>query len=390
MNFPQQIPRPKLLAELQDGVQNSPITALLGPRQCGKSWLTRSFASSRENYFDLNDFEDTLRLEESQFRILDGLTGTVVIDEAQRMPELFLKLRVLADRDDIRARFVITGSASPNIVRGVSESLAGRVRFIDGGGFTADEVGWENFPSLWLKGGLPPAWLYEMPENSFRWRLDYITTFIERDLPALTQSRLSTSQLRRLLILLANCHGRYWNNNTAAEMLGVDIKTVQRHLELFKGAYLLRELPLFDANLNKRLRRAPRLYFRDSGLLHALLMIRDAHQLPGHPQYGPSWEGFCIEQIIRMSRSHERQCFTWSLEQGPEVDLLLEKPQGMFGFECKAGAAPRLEPSMEKAMHYLGLKKLYVIYPGERDYPLTETIEVVAFKNLESRFESLI
>lgn len=173
-------------------------------------------------------------------------------------------------------------------------------------------------------------------------------------------------------------------------MLGVDIKTVQRHLELFKGAFLLRELPLFDANLNKRLRKAPRLYFRDSGVLHALLMIRDAHQLPGHPQYRPSWEGFCIEQVIRMTRSHERQCFTWSLEQGPEVDLLLEKPQGRFGIECKAAAAPRLETSMERAVQFLGLKKLYVIHPGEKDYPLNEQIDVVAFRNLGSRLEDLV
>lgn len=389
MQFEPQIPRPQMLQELRLGLEASPITILLGPRQCGKSWLTRSFASSSGNYFDLSSFEDSLRLEETQFRVLDDLDGIVVIDEAQRMPEIFRKLRILADSPGTRARYIVTGSASPAIVRGVSESLAGRARFIEAGGFTADEVGWENFKSLWLKGGLPPAYLHQLPENSFRWRQDYVMTFIERDLPQLTQSRLTSVQIRRLLMLLANTHGRYWKASEASELLGVDIKTVQRHLELFKGAFLIRQLPLYVTNLNKRLRKAPRFYFRDTGILHTLLAVEEWSQLLANPQYGPSWEGFCIEQVIRMTRSHEDQCFTWSLEQGAEVDLILAKPSGVWGIECKAGPAPKKEPSMEAAANLLGLKGLFVIYPGAKSYELTDKIKVVAFSELESCIPTL-
>lgn len=383
MEAESQVPRIEAIQQIAQGLADSPIVALLGPRQCGKTWLARTFCQRPETYFDLQDFVDRVRLEDSHFRILDSLEGTVVIDEVQLKPELFQKLRVLADRPTSRTRFLITGSASPAIIRGVSESLAGRVHIIPMGGFTAAEAGWDRWERLWLQGGLPPSFLRTIPENSFKWRLDYISTFLARDLPALAASQLSDEQLRRFFQLLAHHHGQYWNHSETAQTVGVSYKSIQRYVELFKGAFLLRELPPYFVNIAKRVRKAPKLYLRDSGLLHALLMLRSHHDLQAHPRYGASWEGFCIEQIIRLTHAHDDECFTWSVQSGPEVDLVLRRPGGTFGFEFKVGDAPLRTRAMSTAVHDLDLAHLYVVYPGTRDYPLDERISVVGFNNLE-------
>lgn len=383
MQFDSQVPRTELLKQVEVALADSAVTSLLGPRQCGKTWLARHFTSRPENYFDLQNYVDLVRLEDSNFRVLDGLEGTVVIDEAQLKPDLFPKLRVLADRPFSKTRFLITGSASPGIVRGVSESLAGRVRFVPLGGFTAVEVGWENWQKLWLRGGMPPAYLREIEENSFKWRLDYISTFLARDLPLLAETRLGDEQLRRFFQMLAHHHGQNWNHSETARTIGVSYKAVQRYVDLFKGAFLLRELPPYFVNTGKRLRKAPKLYLRDSGILHALLMLRDFPQLQSHPRFGASWEGFCIEHVIRLTQAHDEQCFTWSVQGGAEVDLVLTRPAGVFGFEFKAGDAPRKTASMAAAVADLKLAKLFVVYPGTVDYPLGEGIEAVGFQNLE-------
>lgn len=377
-----QISRPRQVTRIQEAIAASPIAALLGPRQCGKTWLVRGFANHRDNYFDLHEYVDRVRLEDSNFKVLDGLDGVVVIDEAQEKPELFQKLRVLADRPERQTRFVITGSASPDIVRGVSESLAGRIRLLPMGGFACDEVGWENWETLWLRGGYPRAYLHELPQNSLTWRLDYITQFLAKDLRLLADTKMSGEQLRRLLQMMANYHGQYWNHSKAAEVIGVNYKTVQRHLEIFKGAFVTRELPPFFENAGKRLRMAPKIYLRDTGLLHAMLMLRDLSQLQSHPVMGASWEGFCIEQIICLSEAREEECFTWSVQNGAEVDLVMVRPAGRFGFEFKVGDAPQRTKSMMTALQDLKLKKLFVIYPGNRDYALDETLEVVGITNL--------
>ncbi len=382
MLFKSQIPRPAIVDRIRNGLANSPVTALLGPRQSGKTWLARPFTSKPENWFDLHSLLDRARLEDSNFRILDGMEGVVVIDEAQEKPELFPKLRVLADRPDSVTRFLITGSASPAIVKGVSESLAGRVRLLALNGFNAEEVGWENWQKLWLQGGFPRAYLHEIAEESMNWRLDYIEQFLRRDLPLLAETHLSDQQRRRLLLLIANCHGQYWNHSKAAQTIGVSYKTIQRHIEILQGAYILRELIPFHTNIEKRLRKAPKIYLRDSGLLHALLQVQDQARLSGHPALGASWEGFCIEQIINLTNSRDEACFTWSVQSGPEVDLILTMKSGLFGFECKASDAPRRTTSMISAVNDLSLAKLFVIYPGESDYALDEKIEVVGIKNL--------
>lgn len=390
MQFKSQIPRTTMVARIRKGLANSPVTALLGPRQCGKTWLTRAFASSPENYFDLHTPIARAQLEDSNFGILDGLEGVVVIDEAQEKPELFLKLRVLADRPENHTRFLITGSASPSIAKGVSESLAGRVRLLALSGFNVDEVGWENWQKLWMQGGFPRAYLHELEEESMDWRLDYIEQFLRRDLPLLAETHLTDEQKRKLTQIIAHKHGQYWNHSEAAGIIGVSYKTIQRHLEILKGAYILRELPPFYTNIQKRLRKAPKIYLRDSGLLHALLLIQDQARLSAHPSLGASWEGFCIEQIISLTHSRDEECFTWSVQSGPEVDFVLTKKKGLFGFECKASDAPQRTSSMITAVKDLSLAKLFVIYPGEKDYRLDDKIEVVGFKNLSRILPQII
>jgi len=382
MQYLTQVPRFEMVRRIRASLDEVPVTALLGPRQCGKTWLARQFVPRPENYFDLHDFVDRARLEESYFKVLDGLTGTVVIDEAQARPDLFQKLRVLADRPMTPARFLITGSASPGIVKGVSESLAGRVRLVPLGGFTADEVGWPNWQNLWLRGGFPPAYLSEIEENSLAWRQDFLSTFIHRDLRLLADTQMSEDALRRFLQLLAHSHGQNWNHSEAARALGVSYKTIQRHMEILVGAFMVRQLPPFFVNVAKRLRKAPKVYLRDPGLLHTLLMLRDHAQLPAHPRYGASWEGFCIEQIVRMTNTRDEECFTWSVQGGEEIDLVLQKPGGLFGFEFKAADAPRRTPSLTASMTSLDLTRVFIIYPGEMDYNLDDKLEVVAFRNL--------
>ena len=371
-----------MVARIKNGLANSPITALLGPRQCGKTWLATPFASCPENRFDLHNLLDRARLEDSNYRVLNGLEGVVVIDEAQEKPELFLKLRVLADRPQSQTRFLITGSASPSLIKGVSESLAGRVRLLPLSGFDVGEVNWENWQKLWLRGGFPRSYLHEIEEESLNWRLDYIEQFLRRDLPLLAETHMTDEQRRRLLQLIAHKHGQYWNHSEAAGIIGVSYKTIQRHIEILKGAYILRELPPFHTNIQKRLRKAPKLYLRDSGLLHALLLIQDHSRLSAHPALGPSWEGFCIEQIVNLAGAREEECFTWSVQSGPEVDLVLAGRHGLFGFECKASDAPRLASSMTTAVQDLDLTTLFVIYPGKTIYPLGDKIDAVGFDSL--------
>jgi len=376
------IPRPAILARLRAAFDGWPIVALLGPRQCGKTSLVRGLASRPENYFDLHSPVDFARLEAQGFSILGGLEGVVVIDEAQRRPDIFPYLRVFADRPDRRTRFLLTGSASPDIVTAASESLAGRVRLIELSGFTVEEVGWSAWRELWLKGGYPEAFKRQVPENSFDWRRDYIQQFIGRDLPLLAGTKLSVGQIFRLLQYAAHCHGQNWNHSDAGRVAGVSYHTIERYMELLQGAFITRELRPYFVNIGKRLRKAPKIYLRDSGILHALLLTRDFPQLQGHPRYGASWEGFCIEQIIRLTQSRDEECFTWSVQGANEVDFILQKPAGLFGFEFKAADAPKLTRSMAQTVEDIGLTQLFVIYPGEVDYALTDRINVVAFQNL--------
>ncbi len=340
-----------------------------------------------ENYFDLEDDVSLVRLEGGAQSVLDRLSGTVIIDEVQRRPQLFTSLRVLADRPEHRARFLILGSASPALLKESSESLAGRISFIDMGGFHIGELppeelelGWER---LWVLGGFPRAFLPADTQFSYRWRLDYLRALAERDLRELAETKLTSDQIRRLLLIVAHHHGQAWNHSAVAETLGISSKTVQRHMEILKAAFMVREMTPFHANVAKRLRKAPRYYYRDSGLLHALLGLKDIASVTSHPIIGASWEGFCIEQIIRVFELDETKCYCYSVQSGTEMDMVVETSHGMIGFEFKAGPAPSRTRSMVEAIQDIGLEKVFVIYPGHQRYALDEKIEVVPLKFLE-------
>lgn len=375
------IARIQIRKEVTEALDRSPVCLLLGQRQAGKSHLARSLGAVSQNYFDLESMVDERRLEENAQGELAKLYGLVVIDEVQRQPKLFPLLRYLADRKDNPARFLLLGSAAPRLVRGVSESLAGRIAYVDMGGFNIGEVEPQFHETLWLQGGLPEAYLSD-EATSFKRRLDYLKAVIEQDMRELAETRIQPSSLRKLLSYMANSHGKPWNHSSAARLLNVDAKTVQRYVELFEGMFLIRLLQPYDRNLGKRLRKSPTLYFRDAGLMHALLSIRSTLELSRHPIYGFSWEGFGLEQVIRVLGLREEECFTYSVHSGDEMDLVVERGGVRFGFEFKASTNPGITDSMQHSIRDLDLARVFVVHPGDQDYSLNEKIEAVAVRNL--------
>jgi uncharacterized protein len=374
------VDRTAFRAQILESVRLFRITAILGPRQCGKTTLARELAVSPEAYFDLEDPVDLARLEAPR-QALGALTGLVVIDEVQRRPDLFPLLRVLADRPGMPARFLLLGSASLDLMSGVSESLAGRVGFVDLAGFDATEVGMDRIGTVWLRGGFPESYLSETDEVSLAWRQQFIRTLLTRDLPQLGIS-IPAEQLRRFWLMLAHYHGQLWNASEIAASLGVTYKTTQRYLDILAGTFMIRALPSWTENLGKRVRKAPKIFLRDTGLLHALLGIRSMRDLQGHPKLGASWEGLAIEHVLRVVREQPGEAYHWGTHGGAELDLLLVRGDRRWGFECKYADAPRTTRSMRAAVEDLGLERLFVLYPGEKDYALDERIQVMAFGNV--------
>lgn len=368
------IDRPRLLARIRAALRRSRVVALIGPRQSGKTTLARRIVppdSSR--YFDLEDPASLGRLVEPM-TALAGLRGVVVIDEIQRRPDLFPILRVLADRQPLAARFLILGSASPALQRQSSESLAGRLETITLSGFSLTEVGGGAQGRLWRRGGFPLSYLARSEADSFQWRQQFIQTFLERDLPQLGINRPATMMLR-FWTMLAHYHGNVWNAAEPARSLGVSQPTVRRYLDLLGDLFIVRQLPPWHANLKKRQVRSPKVYVRDSGLLHQLLGIRGERELLSHPKSGASWEGFVIEETLRLVEPDE--AYFWATHTGAELDLLLFKEGRRIGVEVKRQDAPRLTPSMQIALADLDLDHLTVLYPGTRRFSLADRVSVV-------------
>lgn len=361
------------------GFARSPAVALLGPRQCGKTTLARAFADTSAEparVFDLEHPADEAALR-NPLLVLEPLQGLVVIDEVQRMPALFPVLRVLLDRPNAPAKFLLLGSASPHLVRGVTESLAGRVAFVDMQGFSLEDVGPDRYRQLWLRGGFPRSFLADDEAASFAWRTDFLRSFIERDFGTLGLGATPAS-LGRLWRMAAHHHGQYLNASEFGRSLGETHKTVLRHLEMLAAAFVVRLLPPWFTNLGKRIVRRPKLFIRDSGLLHALLGIPDEAVLLGHPKLGSSWEGFAMEQIL--SRLPPDECHFWATQSGAELDLLTTVTGRPTGFEFKVSDAPKLTRSMSIACDDLGLERLFVVAPIERGYRLADRIEVVSLE----------
>jgi hypothetical protein len=359
---------------LQAALARSRIVVLTGPRQCGKTTLARELVSEDSvNYFDLEDPASLIRLEEPM-TALRPLRGLVVIDEVQRRADLFPVLRVLADRRGEPARFLILGSASGDLLRQTSESLAGRMERVTMSGFSLSELGEAAEQPLWLRGGFPLSYLAANEDDSVSWRKHFILTLLERDFPQ-WGVRVPAIALQRFWTMLAHYHGQTWNAAEPARALGVSESTTRRHLDLLSDAFMIRQLPPYHANLRKRQVKAPKIYVRDSGLLHWLLGINTLKDLLSHPKLGASWEGFVIEQVL-MTQTHD-DAFFWASHQGAEIDLIIRQADRMIGIECKRTDTPRLTPSIRIALEDLGLDRVIVIYPGAKRFPISQQVEAV-------------
>ncbi len=373
------IPRPAITKYIEDGTRRSRVVALVGPRQSGKTTLARQFVSPDSvNYFDLEDPLSLARLDEPMTALRD-LRGLVVIDEVQRRPDLFPILRVLVDRDPWPARFLILGSATPQFLRQPSESLAGRLEIITISGFSLDEVGVSAHPTHWLRGGFPPSFLAATDADSLAWRQAFIQTLLEHDLPLLGVGAMP-AMLRRFWTMLAHYHGQVWNAAELARSLDIGETTARRYLDMLEGVFLVRVLRPYHANLLKRQVKAPKVYFRDTGLLHALLGIRTEKDLLTHPRYGASWEGYAIEEALRAFQPDE--AYFWATHGGAELDVLMFKDGKKIGVECRRVDAPRLTPSMRNVLLDLKLDRLLILYPGPLRFPLADRVEAVPLAEL--------
>lgn len=379
-------PRPHLHHTIERALARSRVVALIGPRQCGKTTMARQFVPADSlNYFDLEDPISLARLDQPM-TALQGLTGLVVIDEIQRRSDLFPVLRVLCDRTPLPARFLILGSASPDMLRQSSETLAGRLEIIRMAGFSLAEVGADMQTRHWLRGAFPLSFLAASDADSVAWRKNFVQTFLERDLPQLGVS-IPAASMFRFWNMLAHYHAQVRNTAEIARSLDISESTVRRYLDLLEGAFMVRQLQPWFANLAKRQVKSPKVYFRDTGILHQMLGIRDERDLWLHPKSGASWEGYVIEEVIKAVDPDE--AYFWATHTGAELDLLLFKDGRRLGVECKRVDAPRLTPSMRIALEDLGLDHLFVIYPGLRPYPLADGVIVLPLASLAQGSQAL-
>ena len=373
------IHRNNLRNTVEQALKRSRIVALIGPRQCGKTTIAREFVNPDSlNYFDLEDPSSLARLDQPMTSLKD-LAGIVVIDEIQRHPELFPVLRVLADRKPLTSCFLILGSASPDLLRQSSESLAGRLEIIEMRGFSLSEIGREKQSRHWLRGGFPLSFLARSNTNSLSWRKNFIQTVSEQDLPLLGY-RIPSTTIIRFWTMLAHYHGQIWNAAEPARSLGIGESSVRRYLDLLTDIFMIRQLQPWHANVKKRQVKAPKIYFRDTGLLHYLLGIHSEFELFANPKCGASWEGYVIEEIIQLVKPDNS--YFWATHGGAEIDLVLFKNNRMIGIECKRSDAPKLTASMHIALQDLQIEKILVIYPGDKSYPLANNIFAIAFKNI--------
>jgi len=362
------------IALVRTALRRSRVAAIIGPRQCGKTTLARQFVPpGSPNYFDLEDPASLARLSEPDIA-LRPLRKLVVIDEVQRRPELFPLLRVLADRRPLPARFLILGSASPELLQQSSETLAGRLETVPLEGFRLADLGAAAQSRHWLRGGFPLAYLARSESDSMAWRQQFLQTFLERDMPQLGVTIPATA-MRRFWTMIAHYHGQIWNAAEMARAMALNESTVRRYLDLMTGVFMVRQLPPWFENLGKRQVKAPKVYVRDTGLLHALLGITNRQDLESHPKVGASWEGYAVEEVLKAFRPDD--AYFWATHNGAELDLLLFRNGRRIGIECKRTDAPRLTPSMRIALSDLKLDRLYVLYPGDKAYSLAKNVEVV-------------
>ena len=374
--------RQRLLDATLWRLSRSPATALLGARQVGKTTLARQIVAAWEGPSTVYDLEAPAVREAFRTtpeRLLRGGEGLVVIDEVQRVPELFEILRPICDDPERKATFLLLANASWDLIRGVPETLAGRISFVDVSGFSLDEVGTENQDRLWMGGGFPLAYLAESDAARTLWMESFVGTFLERDVPGLG-SRVSPETLGRFWTMLAHVHSQTWNASALSRSMGVGVNAVNRYRNLLAGTFMIRVLPPWFENVGKRVVKAPKVYIRDSGILHHLLGLESMDNLVRHPAYGPSWEGFALEQTLIAFGT--RQAYFWGTHRGAELDLMLLRGGRRWGFDFKCADAPRTTRSMHTVIEDLGLQYLWVVYPGELEYPLKEKITAVPLRKI--------
>ena len=375
--------RPEHLAALLRLLRRAPVVALVGARQVGKSTLARQAASEvggSVTTFDLENPRDLIRLDEPMLA-LEHLRGLVVLDEVQRRPDLFPVLRVLADRPRRPARFLVLGSASGDLLRQTSESLAGRLSVHELPGLNGSEVGGAAIERLWLRGGYPRSFTARSESESLAWREDLIRAYVERDLPA-AGVRVSAVALRRFWMMLAHFHGQVWNGAELARACGVNEKTVRSYLDVLTSTFMVRQLQPWHENVGKRQVKSPKVYLSDTGLLHALLDLPTRHAVLGHWKAGASWEGFALQQIAARLGATAEQCFFWGLHSGAELDLLVVRGARRLAFEVKLTGSPKVTPSMRSAIESLGLQRLDVLYSGDTVFPLARDIRAVPVQKI--------
>ena len=371
------IQRSKDTAKLKKLIKLFPVTALLGPRQCGKTVLAKQM--KYDHYFDLENPRDLARLAQPQLTF-ESLQGLIVIDEIQRMPDLFPLLRYIVDSNP-NQKYLILGSASRDLIRQTSESLAGRVAYYYLGGFRLIDIGYTNTRKLWIRGGFPKSYLAGSQEASIIWRENYITTFLERDIPQLGLS-IPANTLRRFWTMLSHYHGQLLNYSELARSFGISDVTVRRYIDILAGTFMVRIVQPWHVNVGKRLIKRPKMYITDSGLFHTLMSIGTEKELFSHNKLGASWEGFALEVISQNIEKRHEEMYFWSTHTGAEIDLFWQNHGKNWGVEFKYSDAPQLTKSMQVAINDLNLSHLWVVYPGKETYPLSESVTVLAIKDI--------
>lgn len=379
--------RSEFINEISQAFAVHPIVAILGPRQCGKTTLARQFIQSlgdkfpQRNYFDLENPTDLARLANSSLA-LENLTGLIVIDEIQKIPDLFPVLRVLIDRPNNSQQYLILGSASRQLIHQSSETLAGRIRYIELTPFSYPEV--DHLQTLWLRGGFPRSYLAADDEQSYLWREAYIQTFLEQDIPNLG-IKIPAAQLRRFWMMLAHYHGNTLNASELGRSLSVNHKTVRNYIDILTGTFMIRELQPWFENISKRQVKSSKIYFRDSGIFHSLLGVGDFNALLRYPKLGASWEGLALEEVIRFEQLSPGSCYYWATQADAELDLLIFKNSKRQGFEFKYTDAPKITKSMKIAIQDLKLDQLTVIFPGKQEFPLAKNVRACGLENYLSK-----
>ena len=377
------IERRQELETIANLLKSYPVVGIIGARQVGKTTLAQQFAAQNNTattHYDLENPEDEARLTDPMLALKQH-EGLVVIDEIQRHPDIFPVLRVLADRKRTPARFLILGSASPELMQKSSETLAGRVAYHHLSGFGIDEVDISEHVNLWLRGGFPRSFLAKSHKESHEWRRNFIRTFLERDLPQLGIT-IRSSTLQRFWTMLAHYHAQVWNASEFARSFAVADTTVRNYLDILSAALVVRQLQPWHENISKRQVKSPKVYLSDTGILHALLNLRTLRDLEGHPKLGASWESFVIEQVIRRLQVNSEECFFWSTYSGAELDLLIVRGRKKIGFEIKRTSSPRITPSIKHAMTDLKLNRLDVIHAGDETFAMERKIRAVALQNI--------